>query len=135
MLNGTTVQGNVVVSNAATLRTNTARINGAVQAEGHRSVSLSGGSVGNNVQLKQGGAGSVSNVAVTGDIQLDANRQPLDVRSNRVVGSVQVVGNRAPSTITNNRINGNLQCKENVPAPTGGGNVVGGNKEDQCASL
>jgi hypothetical protein len=135
VLNGTRVKGNVRVSTGATLRATAATVIGAVQAEGHRAVTLRRGSVGNNVQLKQGGAATLVNVRVTGDIQLDANDAPLTVDRNRVRGSVQVVGNDAPAWITSNQINGNLQCKENTPAPTGSGNVVGGNKEDQCARL
>lgn len=135
VLNGTSVKGNIQVVNGATLRSADATVTGAVQAEGHHAVTLRRGSVGNNVQLKQGGAATVVNVRVTGDIQLDANNRPMTVDRNRVSGSVQVIGNDARTTITSNRINGNLQCKENTPAPTGGSNVVGGNKEDQCARL
>jgi hypothetical protein len=135
VLNGTRVKGNIRVATGATLRSADATVVGAVQAEGHRAITLRRGSVGNNVQLKQGGAATVVNVRVTGDIQLDANDRPMTVDRHGVRGSVQVIGNDARATITSNRINGNLQCKENAPAPTGGGNTVGGNKEDQCARL
>ena len=107
-----------------------------MQAENAAKVDVVGGSrVGGSIQVKQGGCAKVTDTAVTGDIQYDANRGPLEALRNRVNGSIQIVGNRGTNTVVNNRVDGNLQCKENVPAPTGSGNVVQGNKEDQCRGL
>jgi hypothetical protein len=91
------------------------RVIGNVQAERHRSVTLTASRVGGSVQLKQGGTASVARNTITGDLQSFTNR--------------------GGQSFVSNRINGNLQCKSNVPAPTGRSNVVQGNKEDQCRRL
>jgi cytoskeletal protein CcmA (bactofilin family) len=115
-LNGTIVQGSVVVENGARLTTVGARINGNVQAEGAASVTVRANTrIGGSLQVVQGGAAILRGSYIQGDAQFFAN-----------TGGV---------TILNNRIDGNLQCKENEPAPTGSGNRVQGNKEDQCSGL
>lgn len=134
-LQGTILNGNIVVGRGATLVATGVRMNGNVRAEGHRLVRLDGGTdVGGSVQLTQGGRAQISGIAVDSDIQLDANLGALALAANRVGGNVQVVGNSGGVTLNRNRISGALQCKENSPAPTGSGNVAG-DKERQCARL
>jgi hypothetical protein len=109
------------------------RVVGNVQAENARNVVVTNSSrIGGSVQVKQGGAATVTSSRITHDIQYDANRRYLKANNNNVGGSIQVIGNSGGAETFRNVINGNLQCKENRPAPTGGGNRVGGNKEDQC---
>lgn len=133
---GTRVKGTVKVESNATLIADDVVVIGNVQAENHRSVSIIDGSrIGGSVQIKQGGAATVSDSRIEADIQYDENNRALSVLRNVVGGSVQAVKNTGGLTIQRNTIDGNLQCKENSPAPTGGRNVVGGNKEDQCRRL
>lgn len=130
---GTRVKGNVKVERNATLVARKVNVDGDVQGEGARAVSVIGGSVvRGNVQVKQGGSATVTSSRITGDIQLDANRRYLRVNGNKVGGNIQVVGNRQGAQIHRNSVKGNLQCKENRPKPTGSKNSVRGNKEDQC---
>jgi hypothetical protein len=135
-LNGTYVKGTVKVERTATLRASAARVIGNVQGENAWRVNVVNGSrIGGSVQVVQGGAATVADSRVTGDILYDDNASALRVLRNRVGGNVQAFQNTGGVQVTSNVIDGNLQCKENVPAPTGGGNQVGGNKEDQCARL
>jgi hypothetical protein len=130
---GTRVKGNIKVERNATLVARKVNVGGNVQGEGARAVSVVGGStVRGSVQVKQGGAATVTSSRINGDIQFDANRRYLRVNDSRVGGNIQVVGNRNGAQIHRNSVKGNLQCKENRPAPTGSKNSVGGNKEDQC---
>lgn len=136
VLLGTRVKGTVKVEWNATLRAEDVVVIGNVQAENAKNVRVQDGSrVGGSVQVKQGGAATVSDSRVEGDIQYDSNSAMLRVLRNRVGGSVQAFQNVGGLEIRRNTIDGNLQCKENRPAPVGGRNVVGGNKEDQCARL
>ncbi|GAA0984627.1 hypothetical protein GCM10009555_058710 [Acrocarpospora macrocephala] len=130
---GTRVKGTIKVERNATLVARKVNVEGNVQAEGARAVSVVAGSiVRGSVQVKQGGAATVTSSRINADIQLDANRRYLRVNNNRVGGSIQVVGNHHGAQIHRNSVKGNLQCKENHPKPTGSSNAVGGNKEDQC---
>ncbi|WP_155349171.1 hypothetical protein [Acrocarpospora pleiomorpha] len=133
---GTRVKGTVKVERNATLLARKVNVEGNVQAEGARAVSVLAGSiVRGSVQVKQGGAATVTSSRINADIQLDANRRYLRVNNNRVGGSIQVIGNHNGAQIHRNSVKGNLQCKENHPKPTGSRNSVGGNKEDQCRSF
>jgi DUF4097 and DUF4098 domain-containing protein YvlB len=133
---GTRVDGDVKVAANATLVAHKVRVDGNVQAEGARSVSVSSGSVvDGSVQVKQGGAATVTSSRINGDVQLDDNRRYQRVSGNRVGGNIQVMANRGGVQIYRNAVKGDLQCKANRPGPTGGRNAVGGNKEDQCRRL
>lgn len=135
-LNKTRVQGTVQVARNATLYAKTARINGNVQAENAKLVSVTANTtVGGSIQVKQGGAATINRVTVEGDIQFDDNARRVQALNNTVGGSIQAFENTGGVVIKGNRVDGNLQCKSNIPAPTGGGNIVQGNKEDQCARL
>ena len=136
VLNGTRVQGNVVVETGATLQALGVRVIGSIQAEGATSVQvLRRSSIGGSVQLVQGGGAVVDFSRITGDILFDSNDSPNAATRNTVGGNVQAFQNTGGVEISDNFIDGNLQCKGNNPAPTGGGNVVQGNKEDQCTKL
>ena len=135
-LNKTRVQGTVKVADNATLYAKTVRVNGNIQAEGAKLVSVTANSVvGGSIQIKQGGAATINRVRVNGDIQFDENNRALKALYNTVGGNIQAFKNTGGVKIANNTIDGNLQCKENAPKPTGSNNIVGGNKEDQCARL
>lgn len=134
-LTGTRMNGSVVVGRGATLNAAGIRVNGNVQAEGHRLVVLGAGStVGGSVQLKQGGVIRISQITTNGDLQLDQNSGRITLTSNRVGANAQVVGNIGGVAINRNTMSGVLECKENSPAPTGSRNVAG-DKLDQCAAL
>lgn len=134
-LEGTCVQGAILVERDATLRATQVRVIGNVQAEGHRFVSLGNSVVGGSVQFDQGGAFRVGAARITGALQVVSNNGESRLNANTVNADIQVFSHTGGIAITDNRVDGNLQCKENAPRPTGGGNVVQGNKEDQCARL
>jgi hypothetical protein len=135
-LNGTMVEGTIMVESNATLTAQLVTVNGNVQAIGASNVEvLAGSTVGGSIQIKEGGAAQISGVSVNGDIQFESNNGGLSATSNQVVGNIQVFKNKSGITIADNSLNGNLQCKENDILPDGGNNVVHGNKEDQCAAL
>jgi hypothetical protein len=135
-LNRTHVKGTIKVEPRASLNARRVRVEGNVQAENARQVSVTESShIGGSVQIKQGGPATVVNTTVQGDIQYNANRSSLRLSDNRVGGNGQVISNEARAEIYGNRIDGNLQCKENSPRPVGGNNKVRGNKEDQCSAL
>jgi hypothetical protein len=134
-LQGTRVEGNIIVNTGATLRAQGVRVDGNVQAEGARAVNVTADSfVGGSVQIKQGGAATIRRVTINGNLQLESNRGYLDIANNRVQANLQAVQNRGGLNISNNRIAQALQCKQNNPAPTGGGNTAG-DKEGQCRGL
>lgn len=134
-LQGTRANGTVKVETGATLRANAVRINGNIQGEGARSVSVTRGSiVGGNIQLVQGQSVSIDRVRVIQSLLVDENRSRIKLTNNRIEGNLQAFQNTGGIQISMNVIGENLQCKENIPPPTGGGNIAG-SKEDQCANL
>jgi hypothetical protein len=135
VLDGTRAKGNIVVGTGATLTARSVSINGNLQAEGAQSVRVHGRSTfGGSVQIVQGGAASIENARIEGDILFDENVGALNASGNVLGGNLQAFKNLAGVSLTNNSMKGNLQCKENIPAPTGGGNRAA-SKEDQCARL
>jgi hypothetical protein len=134
-LNRTRAKGSVVVGARSTLRATSVTINGNVQAEGARSVSIRGASmIGGSVQIVQGFDATVERAAIKGDLYLDDNTGPLLASTNRIGGNLQAFQNTGGVHLLTNTMGGNLQCKENSPPPTGGGNRAS-SKEDQCARL
>ncbi|MCD0452750.1 hypothetical protein LO762_26730 [Actinocorallia sp. API 0066] len=104
----------------ATLVARGIRVNGNIQAAGHKRV---------DVRPRKN-----SRSYVDGSIQLVRGRQAVLVRTT-VNGDIQLFNNRARQQVSSNRVDGNLQCKANSPRPHGGANRVKGNKEDQCRRL
>ena len=134
-LKGTRVEGTLVVERGAILDASRIDVIGNVQAENARLVRVAASTIGQSVQLKQGGGASVTGSRIDGDLQLESNRSSLGASRNVIGGSLQAFQNTGGLVIKSNRIDGSLQCKENTPLPAGGGNVVHGNKEDQCGRL
>ncbi|MTV25543.1 S-layer homology domain-containing protein [Nitriliruptoraceae bacterium ZYF776] len=134
-LDGTRVEGNVVVGSDARLVARDVRVDGNIQAENHRSVDVRDSRVGGSVQIEQGGGAVVYRTTIDSDLQYSANRQRVVAHTNTVGGNVQVMSHRGGVDVSANRIDGNLQCTSNDPSPTGGANVVRGSAEDQCARL
>ena len=133
---GTRVKGTVTVKGGATLIAEDVIVIGNVQGENARDVRvLDTSRVGGSVQVVQGGAATVADSRINGDILYDENNRALRIVRNVVGGNVQVFQNTGGVEIRRNFIDGNLQCKANRPAPTGGNNRVQGNKEDQCRNL
>jgi hypothetical protein len=136
ILLGTLVGGNVKVAKDASLVAQKVRVKGDVQAEGARSVSVTGGSaVGGNIQAKDGDSVTVRSTRVDGDIQLEANLRPVSVDRNVVDGNVQLKDNRGGLLVSRNSVEENLQCEDNGTRVTGGQNSVRGDKEGQCSRL
>jgi hypothetical protein len=136
VLNGTQIKGNVQVATGAALNARQIKVNGNIQAEGAKAISVTANSqVNGNIQIKLSGPTTVTNGIIKGDLQLEENTGALLLANNQTNGNLQVFKNTGGATISNNAVGGNLQCKENVPAPTGGNNTVQGNKEDECAAL
>jgi hypothetical protein len=135
-LNGTRVEGNIVVNRGASLSSSGGSVEGNIQAEGAARVVVGNSRIGGSFQIKQGGGAEIGSTPVEGDIQLESNNGPVQhVIGNRVGGNLQINQNRGGVDIVGNTIDGNLQCQANDPAPTGGSNTVRGSSEGQCASL
>ena len=135
-LNGTTVEGNVIVGSAATLVASDVSINGNIQSGGHASVTVNADSmIGGDIQLESGSRARVESSSVDGNIQMESNGGSITISSNVVGGDIQVNSNTGGVEIRGNTVDGNLQCESNNPAPTGGNNTVMGNKEGQCSGL
>ena len=137
-LNGTRVEGTVLVERNATLVGTGIRVKGNVQSEGFKSILLRQGSVVvGSVQLEnglRGGSGRVLNARINGDLQFSSNGARMVARGNTILANFQANQNTGGLVIENNRISENLQCQSNNPPPTGGGNTAG-DKEGQCARL
>lgn len=135
-LNGTRVEGNIVVNRGAILNSSGGSVDGNIQAEGASRVVVGNSRIGGSFQIEQGGGAEIRSTPVEGDIQLESNNGPVQhVIGNAVGGNVQINQNRGGVDIVGNTIDGNLQCQANDPAPTGGSNTVRGSSEAQCASL
>jgi hypothetical protein len=135
-LNGTTVEGNIVVNRGASLSSSGGSVEGNIQAEGAARVLVGNSRIGGSFQIKQGGGAEIRSTPVEGDIQLESNNGRVQhVIGNRVGGNVQINQNRGGVDIVGNTIDGNLQCQANDAAPRGGSNTVRGSSEAQCASL
>jgi hypothetical protein len=134
-LRGTRAKGSIKVGTGASLNATAIQVTGNLQAEGARSIAVSGNSrVGGSVQLKQGGAVRVTGARIDGDLQLEANRAAQSATGNTVGGNLQAMQNRGGVQLSGNRIDGDLQCKQNTPAPRGSGNRAA-SKQDQCSAL
>ncbi len=134
-LNRTRANGSIVVGTGATLYASSVSINGNLQAEGSRAVSVAGHSTfGGSIQVVKSNSATIERARIKGDILFDENTGPLSANGNTVGGNVQAFKNFGGVTLRSNRIGGNLQCKENIPAPNGGGNQAS-SKEDQCERL
>ncbi len=142
-LNGTDVQGSIVVKSRANLDATGVTITGGLQGESPASVVVDGGSsFGNGVSLRKAedvnnpaaGKIDISNTTVTGDLALEDNREPIDIFDNDIVGSVQANKNTGGLEITDHQIGNGLQCQDNNPFPTGGGNIAK-QKQGQCQFL
>jgi hypothetical protein len=143
-LRGTRVDDNVLVRRAAVLEAFGVRVGGNIQAENHRRVSVKPrrindrvvrSRVGGDIQLFDGGRGSVRRTVIGGNLQVKQNSGPQEAVRNLIDADLQAFSNNGGFRIHANRIDGNLQCKSNNPPPRGGLNLVQGNKEDQCRRL
>jgi hypothetical protein len=115
VLQGTRVEGNILLGAGSVLDARDVTVIGNLQGDRAASVLLAGASsLGGSLQSKGGGSATVIAAHIAGDLQWDDQCGPL-----------LAVGNRA---------GGNLQCKENDPAPRGSRNVAAA-IEDQCVGM
>lgn len=137
-LDGTQVQGSIVVKSRAILQATGITATGGLQGQSPSTVVLRTSELGNGVSLSKAelntGRIEITGTAVTGDIQLQENRNPVTLEGNDLLGSVQADKNTGGVEITGNRIGNGLQCQDNRPAPVGGGNTAK-QKQGQCVSL
>lgn len=90
-LQGTRVRGNVIVSRDAALLAAGARIDGNVQGEDARAMSLSAGTtVNGSVQAKRRAVVRLNGVTVGGNVQIEETGASLVAEAIRVTGNVQV---------------------------------------------
>ncbi len=131
-LSGTNVQGAVVVKSRSTLIATGITATGGVQGQSATKVMICDSVIGNSISLTKGGdfGGSIGlhNNQINGDIQLQDNRQPIQLLHNSVSGSIAAQGNVAGVEIIGNGtelkpVNG-VQCQDNMPAPEGSGNYA-----------
>ncbi len=137
-LNGTKVEGTVLVERNAKLFANGIRVKGNVQSEGFRSIFLRQDSrVVGSVQLENGledGVARVANSTINGDLQFFSNQARMVASGNTILANFQANQNKGGLVIENNRISSVLSCQENDPRPTGGNNRAG-DKEGQCTRV
>jgi hypothetical protein len=134
-LNGTQVDGNVVVKTGATLRAQYIDVNGNIDADGHHAVIVTNYStVGGSIQVRRGNRAVIYRVQVNGNVQVEQNTGRIWLTRNDVGNNMQVNQKTGGVRIANNVIAQTLQCQANDPAPTGGGNIAG-DKTDQCETL
>lgn len=136
-LDGTVVDGNVLVGPTARLTMTQARIEGNVHDDNGSAgrVVITDSHIGGNVQLEQGSSAELTGNRIDGDVQWESNSGTFLADDNVIDGNLQANQNTGAVTITDNLIDGNLQCQANNPAPTGGDNVVEGDSEGRCADL
>lgn len=139
-LHNTRVKGNIIVNSGATLIAKGVVVDGNIQSEGHKRVTvikstLRKSRIGGSVQIKQGKNASVLDAVINGSLQFEQNNGLFNLSRNIVGNNLQAFSNTGTGlTISKNTMNGNLQCKSNAPAPVGSGNIAT-IKEDQCAGL
>jgi len=136
-LNGTYVQGGIVVKSRASLYATGVTVTGGIQGEGPRNVVVRESTIGNSVSIRKaepGGTVELSTSQITGDVQLEDNRGAVTINGNELSGSIQANKNTGGLEISGNRIGNGLQCQDNNPPPTGGGNIAK-QKQGQCMFL
>ncbi len=137
-LNGTYVQGSIVVKSRSALNATGVTVTGGLQGESPSTVIIRGSEFGNGISIRKAELGNgqieISGTTVTGDVQFEENRNPVRLENNDIVGSVQANKNTGGLEITGNRIGNGLQCQDNRPAPVGGGNIAK-QKQGQCQLL
>jgi len=141
-LNGTIVQGGIVVKSRASLFATGIQATGGLQGESPTKVILSASRLGNSVSVRKGGATKVDpdtldirdQTYINGDLQLEENVGSVSLADNDIVGSIQANKNTGGLVITGNRIGNGLQCQDNNPPPTGGGNIAK-QAQGQCINL
>ncbi len=136
-LDGTYVQGTIVVKSRATLEATGVTATGGIQSQGSRDVIVRNSTLGNSVSVvksEPGGTVELSGSSITGDVQLEDNRGAVTINSNEISGSVQANKNVGGLEITDNRIDNGLQCQDNNPPPTGSDNTAK-QAQGQCQFL
>ncbi len=137
-LNGTYVQGSIVVKSRSALNATGVTVTGGLQGESPSTVIIRGSEFGNGISIRKAELGNgqieISGTTVTGDVQFEENRNPVRLENNDIVGSVQANKNTGGLEITGNRIGNGLQCQDNDPPPVGGGNLAK-QKQGQCQFL
>lgn len=135
-LDGTQIEGTIIVERNATLIASNIDVIGNIQAEEAARVEVLPESiVGGSVQIVKSGAALINSAQIHGDLFFDDNQNSISAMNNLVGGNLQAFQNSGGLLVVNNTIDGNLQCKENTPVPIVGENTVMGNKEDQCANM
>ncbi len=136
-LDGTNVQGTIVVKSRATLRATGVTATGGVQSQGPRDVIVRDSTLGNSVSVSKsepGGIVEFTNTQITGDMQFEDNRGAVSLSGNEISGSIQANKNVGGLEITDNRIDNGLQCQDNNPPPTGSDNTAK-QAQGQCQFL
>ena len=132
---GTGLNGSIEVGAGARLIAENVNVTGGITSDGAAELRIGGASlVGGSVQVQRGAGATLSGMAITGDLQIDAMAGPVSASNNRVTGNLQAMGNRGGVALLGNRMGGVMQCNDNLPAPTGSANVAT-LKQDQCLGL
>lgn len=127
LLDGTRVEGNVLVKTDGRLETRDARIDGNIQAEDAHTVTTRQGTVvEGDIQVKRRAVTTVEGTVVGGNLQVEEGGASLTLTGGRIRGDLQFA-KAAAATITGVEIDGNLQLTGNRDALAAEGNVVFGN--------
>lgn len=134
-LAGTIISGTLAVGTNARLIAQNINITGDLTSDGAAALSVSGTSaVGGAVQVQRGPGADLRDIAIAGDLQIDAMTGPVYAFGNKIIGNLHATANRGKLLLHGNRMGRDMQCTDNLPAPTGASNLAT-LKQDQCAGL
>ena len=92
--------------------------------------------MGGNLQLESGGAATVRDSHVDGDLSWEDQHGELSRPSNTVRGNLELDGNTGRLTVSRQPIGGDLSCQENAPGPARRRRTpCPATSEDQCRGL
>lgn len=132
---GTIINGTLAVGANARLIAQNINITGDLTSDSAAVLSVSGTSaVGGTVQVQRGPGADLRDIAITGDLQIDAMTGPVYAFGNKVLGNLLATANRGKLILAGNQMGGAMQCTDDLPAPTGAGNIAS-LKQGQCAGL
>ena len=132
---GTTITGTLEIGANARLIAQNVDIAGDLKSDGAAVLSISGtSSVGGALQVQRGPGADLRDIAIAGDLQIDAMTGPVYAFGNKVIGNLLATANRGKLILAGNQMGGAMQCTDDLPAPTGAGNIAS-LKQDQCAGL
>lgn len=125
-LEGTSVDGDIVVKPGAALYASNIKTTGGVRGDAVKKLVISNSRVGNDIQVNDceaGGAVVIRSSDIAGNVQLQDNQGSLTVVGNTIGGNLQAKDDSGGGELADNRIAGALECQDNNPPLITRGNV------------